>query len=377
MKFGKDFRNHLEETLPAWRDKYLAYKALKKLIKNLRPPDPAAAAALPLPPPPAAEVAGSGAAAQGNVAALGNWFASILDMELHKLNDFYMEREEWYVIRLQVRALSPCPRPHHLSQRSSSMRVFCAPDLGPLSDFGVVPESQAFTVVRCAVVVYQRIKSDINIAPQLALTLVLKERIERVKAKKNDAFTSKSEFTEEMLEIRLVKILKKYDKRTGGLLSLPFTQRARHQPFFTTEPLTRLVRECEANLELLFPVEAEILEPSSSSNLEQHDASRRDPTSCDVETSDVYRSTLAAMKAIQGLRRASSTYNPLSLSRFFNGEDGEPCSGAITSESSLSDSSTDSQIQDADKDGKEVQSNSREQNAAQRGHNAEGEPRDE
>nr|CAB3497601.1 unnamed protein product [Digitaria exilis] len=215
MKFGKDFRNHLEETLPAWRDKYLAYKALKKLIKNLRPPDPAAAAALPLPPPPAAEVAGSGAAAQGNVAALGNWFASILDMELHKLNDFYMEREEWYVIRLQV----------------------------------------------------------------------LKERIERVKAKKNDAFTSKSEFTEEMLEI--------------------------------------------------------------------------------------------PMKAIQGLRRASSTYNPLSLSRFFNGEDGEPCSGAITSESSLSDSSTDSQIQDADKDGKEVQSNSREQNAAQRGHNAEGEPRDE
>jgi hypothetical protein len=31
---------------------------------------------------------------------------------------------------------------------------------------------------------------------------VLKERIERVKAKKNDAFTSKIEFTEEMLEIR-------------------------------------------------------------------------------------------------------------------------------------------------------------------------------
>ncbi|CAL4919905.1 unnamed protein product [Urochloa decumbens] len=323
MKFGKDFRNHLEETLPSWRDKYLAYKALKKLIKNLRAPEPAA---FPLPPPPAA-VDGAG---QGNV-ALGNWFASILDMELHKLNEFYMEKEEWYVIRLQV----------------------------------------------------------------------LKERIERVKAKKNDAFTSRSEFTEEMLEIRkdfviihgemillqtysslnfagLVKILKKYDKRTGGLLSLPFTQRVRHQPFFTTEPLTRLVRECEANLELLFPVEAEVLEPSSSSNLEPRDVARRDPTSShDVETSDVYRSTLAAMKAIQGLRKASSTYNPLSLSRFFNGEDGEACSGAITSESSLSDSSTDSQTKDAGNDDKEVQSNSREQDAAQTEHNAEGEPRNE
>jgi len=230
---------------------------------------------------------------------------------------------------------------------------------------------------------------------------VLKERIERVKAKKNDAFTSRSEFTEEMLEIRkdfviihgemillqtysslnfagLVKILKKYDKRTGGLLSLPFTQRARHQPFFTTEPLTRLVRECEANLELLFPVEAEVLEPSSSSNLERHAVAKRDPTlSGDVEASDVYRSTLAAMRAIQGLRRASSTYNPLSLSRFFNGEDGEACSGAITSESSLSDSSTDSQIQDDGKDDKEVQSSSSKQNVAQREHNANGESRNE
>jgi hypothetical protein len=159
-----------------------------------------------------------------------------------------------------------------------------------------------------------------------------------------------------------VKILKKYDKRTGGVLSLPFTQRVRHQPFFTTEPLTRLVRECEANLELLFPVEAEVLEPSSSSNLEPH---------------DVYRSTLAAMKAIQGLRKASSTYNPLSLSRFFHGEDGEACSGAITSESSLSNSSTDSQIQDAGKDDKEVQSNSREHNAAQGEQNAQGKPTDE
>lgn len=332
MKFGKDFRNHLEETLPAWRDKYLAYKALKKLIKNLVPREPAAAPPLPPPAPAAADAEGPGApaAAQGNV-NLANWFASILDAELHKLNEFYIEREEWYVIRLQV----------------------------------------------------------------------LKERIERVKAKKNDAFTSRSEFTEEMLEIRkdfviihgemillqtysslnfagLVKILKKYDKRTGGVLSLPFTQRVRHQPFFTTEPLTRLVRECEANLELLFPVEAEVLEPSSSSNLEPHDVARCDPTSSrDVETIDVYRSTLAAMKAIQGLRRASSTYNPLSLSRFFHGEDGEPCSGAITSESSLSDSSTDSQIQDAGKDDKEVQSNSRDQNAAQGEQNAQGEPTDE
>ncbi|KAM0884123.1 hypothetical protein ACQ4PT_031197 [Festuca glaucescens] len=327
MKFGKDFRNHLEGTLPDWKDKYLAYKALKKLIKTL-PPDSDADADHPLPPPPPPP---AGAVDEGlgfGDVALGNWFARILDVELQKLNDFYMEREEWYVIRLQV----------------------------------------------------------------------LKERIERVKAKKNDAFASKVEFTEEMLEIRrdfvlihgemillqtysslnfagLVKILKKYDKRTGGVLSLPFTQRARHQPFFTTEPLRRLVRECEVNLELLFPVEEEVLEAGSSSKLQSpNTVGSHDPASSyDTETSKVYRSTLAAMKAIEGLKKASSTYNALSLSRFFHGEDGEACSGAITSESSLLDSLTDSQVEDADKDGKEVQS--KDQSAAQTDHNTEADRR--
>lgn len=111
MKFGKDFRSHLEGTLPDWKDKYLAYKALKKLIKTL-PPD------ADQPPPPLPPVGhGDG--------GLGDWFARILDVELHKLNDFYMEREEWYVIRLQVPNQSipslPRLRPAPL-QRSSSRR---------------------------------------------------------------------------------------------------------------------------------------------------------------------------------------------------------------------------------------------------------------
>jgi SPX domain protein involved in polyphosphate accumulation len=121
MKFGKDFRNHLEGTLPDWKDKYLAYKALKKLIKTL-PPD-AADDHPPPPPHPAGAVDGDADAAEeglgfGDV-ALGNWFARILDVELHKLNDFYMEREEWYVIRLQVRArlTLPPPSPLPLSSR--------------------------------------------------------------------------------------------------------------------------------------------------------------------------------------------------------------------------------------------------------------------
>jgi hypothetical protein len=37
MKFGKEFKTHLEETLPEWRDKFLCYKPLKKLLKQLPP----------------------------------------------------------------------------------------------------------------------------------------------------------------------------------------------------------------------------------------------------------------------------------------------------------------------------------------------------
>ncbi|OAY64532.1 SPX domain-containing protein 4 [Ananas comosus] len=208
----------------------------------------------------------------------------MLDEELDKFNDFYFDKEEEFVIRLQE----------------------------------------------------------------------LKERIEKLKANKNGAFASESEFSEEMLEIRkdfvtihgemvllknysslnfagLVKILKKYDKRTGGLLSVPFTQRALHQPFFTTEPLTSFYSHSEAEV--------------TDSDLPGKDGTRSGSsdhrTSCvQEETADVYRSTLAAMKAIQGLRKASSTYNPLSLAQFFHCQDDENGAGTVTTANSPSGSFT-------------------------------------
>lgn len=275
MKFGKDFKTHLEDTLPDWRDKFLCYKPLKKLIKSL-PSEP--------------EVAESDPkdydSSPSPRISLQEWFIRILDEELEKFNDFFVDKEEDFVIRLQE----------------------------------------------------------------------LKGRIERARTSKNGDSTSEREFSEEMLEIRkafvtihgemvllknysslnfagLVKILKKYDKRTGGLLSLPFTQRALHQPFFTTEPLTRLVHECEANLELLFPLEAEVVE--SGTTTASSGCDDKSKTSSVQDTGNIYRSTLAAMKTIQGLRKASSTYNPLSLAQFFHGQDGgDNASGAVTNEDS-------------------------------------------
>ncbi|KAL3526541.1 hypothetical protein ACH5RR_011197 [Cinchona calisaya] len=287
MKFGKEFKTHLEETLPEWRDKYLSYKPLKKLLKNI----PASATStadstFDLPPP----------QAHGDnpppLPELQDWFVRNLNEELEKFNDFYVDKEEEFIIRFQE----------------------------------------------------------------------LKERIERVKNKgrKDGAFNSDTEFGEEMMDIRkdfvsihgemvllknysslnfagLVKILKKYDKRTGELLRLRFTQLALHQPFFTIEPLTRLVRECEANLELLFPLEAEVVESTSIAQ----DKTGETSSNMSVETTlplgegtvDIYRSTLAAMRTIQGLKKASSTYNPLSFSAVFANQENDS-TGDVTTENS-------------------------------------------
>lgn len=84
MKFGKEFRNHLEKTLPDWKDKFLCYKLLKKLLKNNLPRDAEAAAA----PPPLPE--------------LQERFVAILNEELEKFNDFYVDKEVDFIIRFQV-----------------------------------------------------------------------------------------------------------------------------------------------------------------------------------------------------------------------------------------------------------------------------------
>ncbi|KAJ0754399.1 putative SPX domain-containing protein [Helianthus annuus] len=275
MKFGKEFGIHLEQTLPEWKDKYLCYKPLKKLLKRLPNPTPDD-------PQPSPD--------HNHSPDLQHWFVRILNEELDKFNDFYVDKEEEFVIRFQE----------------------------------------------------------------------LKHRIERVKEKscKDGVFTSEIEFSDELMAIRqefvtihgemvllknysslnfagIIKILKKYDKRTGGLLRVHFTQLALRQPFFTTEPLTRLVHECEENLDLLFPLEAEVVESSSNSktNADANVRASDDNTAARVSIgeggSDVYRRTVDAIRTIKGLKKESSTSNPLSFASIFGNQDVDD-TGAIT-----------------------------------------------
>ncbi|CAL0299033.1 unnamed protein product [Lupinus luteus] len=275
MKFGKEFKTHLEETIPEWRDKFLCYKPLKKLLNQNLPTT--------------------------NIHLLHPqaWFLRILNQELEKFNDFYVDKEEDFVIRFQE----------------------------------------------------------------------LKERIERLKEKRShgEMCTCDCEFSEEMMDIRkdlvtihgemvllknysslnfagLIKILKKYDKRTGELLRLPFTQLVLRQPCFTTEPLTRLVHECEENLELLFPLQEEVIQstlpPEHPAGPPVNNATNTVPdasSSLGEGTEDICRSTLAAMRAIKGLQKASSTCNPFSFSSLFSNQDADS-TGAVTAENSAANS---------------------------------------
>lgn len=101
----------------------------------------------------------------------------------------------------------------------------------------------------------------------------------------------------------LAKILKKYDKRTGGVLRLPFIQKVLQQPFFTTDLISKLVKECETTIDLVFP-------PSQRTEI-MSKATEREPMA--VPGEGIFRNTVAALLTMQEIRRGSSTYGHFSL----------------------------------------------------------------
>lgn len=79
MKFGKRLKSQIEESFPEWRDKFLSYKDLKKLLRDISPDNPS----------PQAEAA----------------FIQLLNLEIEKFNTFFLEQEEEFVIRQKVSSI--------------------------------------------------------------------------------------------------------------------------------------------------------------------------------------------------------------------------------------------------------------------------------
>lgn len=97
--------------------------------------------------------------------------------------------------------------------------------------------------------------------------------------------------------VGLAKILKKYDKRTGRLLRLPFIKKVVQQPFFMTEAISKLVKECENTIDSVLPMPGKKV-------------MRKDIR---VGVEGIFRNTVAALLSMEEIRRGSSTYSHFSL----------------------------------------------------------------
>lgn len=95
--------------------------------------------------------------------------------------------------------------------------------------------------------------------------------------------------------------MKKYDKQTGGLLRFPFIQKVLKQPFFTTDLVSKLVKECENTIdEVLFPIEEDKEEKGAIMVATE-------------PVKGIFRNTVAALLTMEEIRRVSSTKDHFSL----------------------------------------------------------------
>uniref|UniRef100_A0A0E0LDA1 SPX domain-containing protein n=1 Tax=Oryza punctata TaxID=4537 RepID=A0A0E0LDA1_ORYPU len=278
MKFGKSLSSQIVETLPEWRDKFLSYKDLKKRLKLIgsggggggggggeeRQAKRARVAA------DGGEEEAAAAAAAAAMTPEEADFMRLLEAELDKFNSFFVEKEEEYIIRqkeLQDRVARAAGR----ESKEELMRVR---------------------------------KEIVDFHGEMVL-------LENYSA---------------LNYTGLVKILKKYDKRTGALIRLPFIQKVLQQPFFTTDLLYKLVKQCEAMLDQLLPSN----ELSVSSEDGRGDSSNEDkhsnPSSSLVNGGAIpeldeieymesmyMKGTVAALRSLKEIRSGSSTVSAFSL----------------------------------------------------------------
>ncbi|KAF6156660.1 hypothetical protein GIB67_017796 [Kingdonia uniflora] len=120
----------------------------------------------------------------------------------------------------------------------------------------------------------------------------------------------------------LVKILKKYEKRTGAVIRLPFIQRVLQQPFFTTDLIYKLVKECEIMLDGLNNslVSSEVVDEeevcdSKVTTSDTNELLRAPKELAEIENMEslYMKSTVSALRGLKEIRNGSSTVSVFSL----------------------------------------------------------------
>ncbi|EAZ04701.1 hypothetical protein OsI_26862 [Oryza sativa Indica Group] len=221
MKFGKLLKRQIEQSLPEWRDKFVSYKELKRIV---------------------ASISGSPADEAAFVAALA--------ADIDKIDSFFLEQEEEFVIR--HRARTPIRFNSFELQEAIKKAAEAAAEVA-----GIRREIVDFHGEMVLLLSY----SSINY-------------------------------------IGVGKILKKHDKRTGGALAAPVAEAVRERRhFFKTETVSRMVRECEAMMAeaAVLPAEAA---PEALAAAAEH---------------GIFRNTVAALLTMEDVRRGSSTHGRHSL----------------------------------------------------------------
>ncbi|XWS19086.1 hypothetical protein CRYUN_Cryun32bG0101000 [Craigia yunnanensis] len=183
MKHGKKHRAEVAKSLPEWELKFMAYKALKKKVKLINPLSNGKKRST------------LGSSNEGNLPTEDMGFTLLLDRELDKINTFYIDKEEDYIIRfreLEIRA-------ENFNGNEEMLEV-----QKEILDF----HSEMVMLLHYSV---------INFAG-------------------------------------LIKIVKKHKKRTGAYsVYTSYMPRVLQQPFFSTDLLYNLIRGCEAILDRLSP----------------------------------------------------------------------------------------------------------------------------
>ncbi|CAF2120487.1 hypothetical protein BRARA_C00917 [Brassica rapa] len=236
MKFGKSLSNQIEQTLPEWRDKFLSYKDLKKRLKLID------SKSVDRPTKRLRLDENSVGMSKEEIS-----FIQLLEDELEKFNNFFVEKEEEYIIRLK-----------ELRDR-----------IGKAKD-----SKEKMMSIRKEIV-------------DLHGEMVLLENYSALN------YTG------------LVKILKKYDKRTGDLMRLPYIQKVLQQPFYTTDLLYKLIKESEAMLDCFFE------DPTVTADAAESDESVQ--AEHKFMESLHMKSTIAALRVLKEIRSKSSTVSVFSL----------------------------------------------------------------
>ena len=122
-----------------------------------------------------------------------------------------------------------------------------------------------------------------------------------------------------------MKILKKYDKRSGALIRLPVIQKVLQQPYFTTDILNNLVKECETILDRFFSMNEQVGTYQATERKEERNTmagTQNEGTFQNVpeELAEIkniesmyMKHTLTALEVLNKIRSGSSTVSVFSL----------------------------------------------------------------